>query len=928
MIRLQLVLIIISSAIYAGMSPSFEYLTSDKIVAVTDGANWDSNTTALQMVNGSGMDYSTWMHEANGSSLGMWAAYIPSAADVPNPVPGIPDDGFSAWACIEFDQVYQLSTMWVWNFNQHPSLADRCMKDVWIDYSEDGAAWSRLWNGNVDYFTLTQAPGTGPIEHTDEIEFNGVSAKFVIITAKPVPDGTYGGNYITGLSEILFGIESDSGPVDAIMPVFMRSYPETLNLPEYSGCIAVYDSEIQSFPVEVIARQLHYDVSGLGNDPDESFYFLARSADTAEDLEHSAFTPVFQADPYVMLDRRGRFFQLRLYVFGGNPADPPVISNIGYNIYMPDDSWESSNPPQTSLPQIRGPEILVNSGFETPVPFVPSRAAGWTPIYNRKSGINATVERVLDPTAPEGNYTLKCYADGETYTDVTEVGASAVFNMNGEKAAVVTFWIKAENVGGTWANAYSGARVNYYVTGTDGSVTNVLNGFNQGFGTEWDGTTKDFNWIKIKNFVNPGKPIQSIRVVPCIYQIGHGTVWFDDIRLEPVLDYGHDDEGASLYATNDGDFPIGIYLLDFSDAGPQSYIPMLAELGFNMTIWRTGYQNKFEISMLDYIHQHGMKEITRVCDGTSQMTNLTLQFDRHPACWGYYTKDEPGGSRYMPYSLNDIKKTNTYLNMLGVTKPRVIIADEQYSALNYLDTIDYLGRDIYTTPQQIARDIIETNIICGPKSNFFVPMTYYDTFVDQFGNPDGHKAAVFGAIINGTRGVAGFRFRGPGFENYLKAVERLHYLSGVLVNNCQADITVSANGGSFMAKGFLHDRNADGNPELYLMLAEVANLTVSGTVTLNDLPGDMNHYSVFGEASVTRNGNSLNVTLSPFGTDVIRFVSPGDDALNKNGSEMNNLLKTLLYADRWLNSCEAPSWCNGFDFDKNGHVNLFDLISF
>jgi hypothetical protein len=208
---LILICIGISSHSFAGDPPAFEYLTyPDKIIAVTDGSNWSGTSMADQTVNGSGMNYETWEHWMNGNGEGMWLAYIPAKANEPSPIPGIEVDDFSAWVCYEFNAIYNIGTVWIWNFNQWSTLTGRCLKEVWIDYSEDGVTWSRLMNGEQDYFTLASAPGTGPIEHTDEIDFGGVPAKFVAITAKALPEGTYGDNTIGGLSEVLFGIDTDS----------------------------------------------------------------------------------------------------------------------------------------------------------------------------------------------------------------------------------------------------------------------------------------------------------------------------------------------------------------------------------------------------------------------------------------------------------------------------------------------------------------------------------------------------------------------------------------------------------------------------------------------------------------------------------------------------------------------------------------------
>jgi hypothetical protein len=103
-----------------------------------------------------------------------------------------------AWIEYEFDKVYNLHQMWVWNSNQTvESLLGFGFKDVTIDYSTNGTDYTTL--GTTHEFA--QAPGTSSYAHNTTIDFSGVRARYVRLTAT----SNWGGimpQY--GLSEVRF----------------------------------------------------------------------------------------------------------------------------------------------------------------------------------------------------------------------------------------------------------------------------------------------------------------------------------------------------------------------------------------------------------------------------------------------------------------------------------------------------------------------------------------------------------------------------------------------------------------------------------------------------------------------------------------------------------------------------------------------------
>ncbi|HNS19311.1 MAG TPA: discoidin domain-containing protein [Sedimentisphaerales bacterium] len=112
---------------------------------------------------------------------GMWV----SAGTLPN------------WIQYEFDQVYKLQELWVWNSNMLlETIAGYGAKDVTIEYSLDGAAWETL----ADAPEFAQAPSTDTYVHNTTVDLGGVWAKYVKLNI----NATWGGGPNASLSEVRF----------------------------------------------------------------------------------------------------------------------------------------------------------------------------------------------------------------------------------------------------------------------------------------------------------------------------------------------------------------------------------------------------------------------------------------------------------------------------------------------------------------------------------------------------------------------------------------------------------------------------------------------------------------------------------------------------------------------------------------------------
>ncbi|MBN2132500.1 MAG: protein kinase [Sedimentisphaerales bacterium] len=130
-------------------------------------------------INGSGLDGDD-LHSINDED--MWL----STDDGPQP----------AWIEYEFDAVYKLHQMLVWNYNvMFEDVVGYGLKHVTIEYSDDGATWTVL-----DDFEFARSSGE-PTSANTVIDFDGAAAKHVRLTIQ----SNWGGfkpQY--GLSEVRF----------------------------------------------------------------------------------------------------------------------------------------------------------------------------------------------------------------------------------------------------------------------------------------------------------------------------------------------------------------------------------------------------------------------------------------------------------------------------------------------------------------------------------------------------------------------------------------------------------------------------------------------------------------------------------------------------------------------------------------------------
>ncbi|MBN1361030.1 MAG: discoidin domain-containing protein, partial [Sedimentisphaerales bacterium] len=161
------------------VEPFARTISGDSITA-TASSSFNADSIPQKAVDGSGLDASD-QHDTTPANMWM------SALGQQPPV----------WMQYEFDGVYKLHQMWVWNSNSALEwVAGLGVKTATIEYSTDGTTWTAL--ANVPEFA--RAPGAPGYAYNTTVDFGGVAARFVKITIA----SNWGGVAQYGLSEVRF----------------------------------------------------------------------------------------------------------------------------------------------------------------------------------------------------------------------------------------------------------------------------------------------------------------------------------------------------------------------------------------------------------------------------------------------------------------------------------------------------------------------------------------------------------------------------------------------------------------------------------------------------------------------------------------------------------------------------------------------------
>jgi len=158
----------------------FGYVLSGELITATASSSASLNALPENTINGSGLDESD-LHSTE--STDMWL----SSTVGPQPT----------WIQYEFDRLYKLYEVWVWNHNTPLELAIGFgTKEATIEYSADGVNWTTL--GTHEF---ARGLGAAGYAHNTTVDLSGVVAKYVKITA----NNNWGGFVPQfGLSEVRF----------------------------------------------------------------------------------------------------------------------------------------------------------------------------------------------------------------------------------------------------------------------------------------------------------------------------------------------------------------------------------------------------------------------------------------------------------------------------------------------------------------------------------------------------------------------------------------------------------------------------------------------------------------------------------------------------------------------------------------------------
>jgi len=131
-------------------------------VTATASSNSRADTGAINTVNGSGLNASD-QHSTDVTQMWLSGTAKPQ------------------WIQYEFDKVYKLHELWVWNANQIVEMfVGFGVKDVVIEYSIDGTTWTALEESSQ----FAQAPGDPAYTANTIVDLKGVMAKYVKLNIK------------------------------------------------------------------------------------------------------------------------------------------------------------------------------------------------------------------------------------------------------------------------------------------------------------------------------------------------------------------------------------------------------------------------------------------------------------------------------------------------------------------------------------------------------------------------------------------------------------------------------------------------------------------------------------------------------------------------------------------------------------------------
>ena len=167
----------------------------------------------IRTVDGSGIDPTGALHRGSAAN-GDPGPYMWLSGPVSTPVTRGGTVSGSHWIQFQFNQVYDLGQMWIWNYNESPSAwTIMGMKEVTIQYSITGSSnaadWTTVYDGQIPKTSVwlpEESPWNTPT--TLVLDFGGASARYVVITTDFGTERNWAGggpgSAEVGLSEVRF----------------------------------------------------------------------------------------------------------------------------------------------------------------------------------------------------------------------------------------------------------------------------------------------------------------------------------------------------------------------------------------------------------------------------------------------------------------------------------------------------------------------------------------------------------------------------------------------------------------------------------------------------------------------------------------------------------------------------------------------------
>jgi concanavalin A-like lectin/glucanase superfamily protein/F5/8 type C domain-containing protein len=202
--------------------------------------------------------------------------------DAPDMWLAAPAAGEPVWIQYEFDGIYKLHEMQVWNYNVAFELVlGFGLKDVTVEYSTDGADWMTL--GEVQF---AQATATSTYTANTTVDLAGVAARFVRLNV----NSGWGMMGQFGLSEVRFlsipvlahGSQPASG-VEDVAPDVMLHWRAGREAASHDVYFSADEEAIASStaPVETVA-QSSYDTGVLDLELATTYYWRIDEVNEAE----------------------------------------------------------------------------------------------------------------------------------------------------------------------------------------------------------------------------------------------------------------------------------------------------------------------------------------------------------------------------------------------------------------------------------------------------------------------------------------------------------------------------------------------------------------------------------------------------------------------------------------------------------------------